>query len=292
MRGICDVLEVVAAVGRHLPEGDPLQGRVPARGVIRATLPGMVDGHKSRAFRVAGGRQVAVPGEQTPVIAAEEGVGAGDALFVFTPRSLPDTPDCYGVDGGLAQPAGARTRRRILRKRGGVPALRIREVALWWGLGVEDYVWDLARRPLAGEEGLELVRCAAVVHVREAKRDERGVPTPLVRIQGRGWFGPGFQAVAAQDVRREWVDAVEAAGPWPFRKALWKLFLSHEPVLVTPSTRSTRSMYTRIGLCLQAYPEDPALNLRALPGSRCLPHRRPGRPESRRRRRWLTWTTL
>jgi hypothetical protein len=95
-------------------------------------------------------------------------------------------------------------------------------------------VWDLACRPLAGEEGLKLVRCAAVVHVREAERDERGVPTPLVRIKGRGWFGPGFQAVAAQDVRREGVDAVEAAGPWPFRKALWKLFLSHEPVLVTP----------------------------------------------------------
>jgi hypothetical protein len=55
-----------------------------------------------------------------------------------------------------------------------------------------------------------------------------------VRIQGRGWFGPGFQSVAAQNVRREWVDAVDAAGPWPFRKTLWKLSLSHEPVLVTP----------------------------------------------------------
>jgi hypothetical protein len=55
-----------------------------------------------------------------------------------------------------------------------------------------------------------------------------------VRIKGRGWFGPGFQAVAAQNVRREWVDAVEPAGPWPLRKALWTLFLSHEPVLVTP----------------------------------------------------------
>jgi hypothetical protein len=134
------------------------------------------------------------------------------------------------VYGRLAQPAGARTRRRILRERGGVPALRVGEVALGWGLGVEDYVRDLARRPLSCKQGLELVRRPAVVHVREAERDERRIPTPLVWIEGRGWFGPGFHAIAAQNVSRERVDDVEAAGLWP----LWKLFLSHEPVSVTP----------------------------------------------------------
>jgi hypothetical protein len=220
VRWIGDVLEVVAGVGRHLPDGDPLQGRVPARGVIRAALPGMVDGHKPRAFRVTGCSQVAVPGQKTPVIAAEKGAGAPYTLFILSPRSLPDTPDGYGVHGRLTQSTGAWARRGVLRESGGVPALCIGEVAPGWGLGVEDYVWDLARRPLAAEEGFELVRRAAVVHVREAEGDERGVPTPLVRIKGRGWLGPGFQAVAAQDVRREGVDAVEAAGPLPFRKAL------------------------------------------------------------------------
>ena len=180
----------------------------------------MVDGHEPGTFRVTGGSQVAVPGEQTPIIAAEEGAGAGDALFILTPRGLPDAPDGDGVDGRLAQPAGARTRGRILGERGGIPALHVGEVALGRGIRVEDYVGDLPRRPLAGKQGLELVRRAAVVHVREAERYERGVPTPLVRIQRRCRFGPGFQAVAAQDVRREWVDAFEAARRWPSPKRL------------------------------------------------------------------------
>jgi hypothetical protein len=95
------VLEVVAGVGRHLPHRDPLKGGVPARGVIRAALPGMVDGHKPRAFGVAGCGQVAVPGEKTPVIAAEEGAGALYAPFILAPGGLPDAPDGNGVHGRL-----------------------------------------------------------------------------------------------------------------------------------------------------------------------------------------------
>jgi len=231
---ILDMTQIAPHVRRHGFDLHSRQGAVPARGVVGAALPGVVDGHKPRALGVAGCREVTVPGEQTPVVAGEEGAGAGDALFVLAPRGLPDSPDGYGVDWRLAQPAGARTRRRVFRERGGVPALRVGEVALLRSLGVEDYVGDLARRPLAGKEGLELVRRPTVVHVREAERDERRVPAPLVRVQGGCRFGPGFQAVAAQDIRRERVDAIEAAGPRPFRRALWKLFLSHEPVVLTP----------------------------------------------------------
>src|SRR5215203_4732420 len=197
VRRVGDVLEVVARIRRDLPDGDPLQDSIPARGVVRAALPGMVDGDEPRSLGVAGRRQVAVPGEQPPVVAFEEGACAGDAILVLAPRHLPDAPDGYGVDGRLAEAAGAPARWRVLRECAGVPALRVGEVALGGRIGVEDYVRHLARRPLAAKQAIQLVRGAAVVHVREAERDERRVPAPLVRIEGGRRFGPGLQSVAA-----------------------------------------------------------------------------------------------
>src|SRR5687768_4537252 len=111
------MLEIVAGVGRHLPDGDPLQDGVPARGVVRAALPRMIDGHESRTFGVAGSRQVPVPGEQARVVTAQEGAGAVDTFIVLAAGGLPDAPDGYGVDGRLAQAAGAPSRGRVLRER-------------------------------------------------------------------------------------------------------------------------------------------------------------------------------
>src|SRR5215213_5872930 len=145
------MLQVVAGVGRHLPDGDPLQGGVPARGVVRAALPGMVDGDEARSLGITRRRQITVPGEQTPVVAFEEDAGAGDALLVLAPRGLPDAPDGYGVHGWLAQAAGPLFRGRVLGERRRVPALRVGEVAPGRRLGVEDDVGHLARGPLAPE---------------------------------------------------------------------------------------------------------------------------------------------
>src|SRR5215204_148721 len=197
VRGVGDVLEVIARIRRHLPDGDPLQYRIPARGVVRAALPGMVDGHQPRTLGVAGRRQVAVPGEQPAVVAFQESAGAGDTFLVLAPGRLPDTPHGNGMDGRLAQAAGALALGRVLGERGGVPALRVGKVAPGWRVGVEHYVWHLARRPLAAKQAIQLVRGATVVYVRQAERDERRVPAPLVRVKGGRRLGPGLQPVAA-----------------------------------------------------------------------------------------------
>src|ERR687893_1965948 len=156
-----------------------------------------------------------MPGEQARVVAAQERAGARHTLISLAARGLPDTPDGQSMDGGLAQAAGARPCWSVLGERGGVPAFGIREVALGRGLGVEDYVRDLAGGPLAGEERFELAGRAAVVNVRQTQRDKRRVPTPLVRVERWGGFGPGLQALAPLHPGREGVYAVQASGRRP-----------------------------------------------------------------------------
>jgi len=56
--------------------------------------------------------------------------------------------------------------------------------------------------PLRTEEMLELAERAVGIAPGEADRDERGVPTPLVRIQTRGRLRPGADVVPGQNSER------------------------------------------------------------------------------------------
>jgi hypothetical protein len=72
VRGVGDVLEVVAGVRRQVPDLDLLQGVIPARGVVGATLPGVVDRDQPGPFGVPGGGEVEMPGQQARVAVAQK----------------------------------------------------------------------------------------------------------------------------------------------------------------------------------------------------------------------------
>src|SRR5215213_246847 len=193
--GRVDVPQVVALVVGNLTDLHALQGGGPARGVVGAALPGMVDGDEPRSFGIAGGRQITVPGEQLRVDLAEESPGFGDA---FAPR-LGDAEyaQCrQGVHRRLAEAAG---RGRSCRGVGGFcgarPVLGTWEVALWRGVRVEDYVRDLAIFPLVLGQRPYLPRSPARVEVCQTDGDKGRVPAPLVRIERRGGTGPPAHVV-------------------------------------------------------------------------------------------------
>src|SRR5687767_9211511 len=146
--GVGDVIQVQALVVGYLPDLDPLQRRGPARGVVCAALPGMVDSHKSGTFRVAGGRQVPVPRKELGVDLAEELPGFGNPIA----PSLGDreyVPRRDRVYRWLAQAAGkGRTGRSVMGIGSARPVLWTREVALGRRIGVEDDVRYLPVFPL------------------------------------------------------------------------------------------------------------------------------------------------
>jgi hypothetical protein len=53
--------------------------------------------------------------------------------------------------------------------------------------------------PLRVEKVLDLPERAVGVMVREADRDERGIPAPLVRVQARSRFGPAADVIAREN---------------------------------------------------------------------------------------------
>ena len=91
------------------------------------------------------------------------------------------------------------TRQPVKGDGGAGPVLGARKVASLRSLRVEDYVGDLAARPLVGEECFELAGGAADVETGETDCDKRGIPAPLVRIEVRSGFGPTPRVVLAQD---------------------------------------------------------------------------------------------
>src|SRR5687767_1456150 len=146
--GVGDVIQVQALVVGYLPDLDPLQRRGPARGVVCAALPGMVDGHESGTFRVAGGRQVPVPRKELGVDLAEELPGFGNPIV----PSLGDPEYVAGRDRvywWLEEAAGkGRTGRGVRGISCARPVLGTREVALRRRIRVEYDVRYLAVLPL------------------------------------------------------------------------------------------------------------------------------------------------
>src|SRR5215207_2043736 len=237
--GVWDVIQVEALVVGYLSDLDPLQRRGPAWGVVRATLPGMVDGHESRAFRVAGGRQVAVPRKELGVDLAEEFPGFGDPLAPsLGDREYAPRRDC--VYRWLAQAAGkGRTGRGVRGIGGARPVLGTREVALGGRSVVEDDVRYLPVLPLVLEEGPDLTGGASRVEVGQPDGYKGCVPTPLVRVERGGGAGPLAHIVLPQhlssprgDVFRSQTDS--------FR--LWSCYptLRMAGLSATLSRRSTR----------------------------------------------------
>ena len=171
-----------------------------------------------------------MPGQKARVAIAQKGARELDPALVLALGGLPDAQYGDGVDRRLAQTAGVRRRGSVRGEGGRAPALRIGEVAPGRSLRVEDYVGQLPAGPLAGEEGLELLRGPAVVQVRQAQRDKRAVPTPLVRVQRGGGLGPGLEIIASQDLGRR----VYSCGFFVTRSdrgALQIQFFSHVRVL-------------------------------------------------------------
>src|SRR3954447_23776742 len=111
LRGIFDVLQVAAHVRRYLLGLDCSQGTIPTWGVVRSALPGMVDRHQPRLFRIPIGGQITVPGQKRWVYIFQEGSReGGDGYLIrcaFVPASdFPDAPGSDSVDRRLAKPTG------------------------------------------------------------------------------------------------------------------------------------------------------------------------------------------
>src|SRR5215211_4195220 len=71
--GIVDVPKIAAWVGREIADLDRRQDLVPPGRVVGPALPGVVDRNQPRALGIAGGGQVAMPGEEFRVYLAQEG---------------------------------------------------------------------------------------------------------------------------------------------------------------------------------------------------------------------------
>src|SRR5215212_2509731 len=80
LRWVGDVIQVQPFVVGNLPDLDPLQRRSPARGIVGAALPGMIDGHESRILGIAESCEVAVPGEELRIGLFEEHPGRVNPL--------------------------------------------------------------------------------------------------------------------------------------------------------------------------------------------------------------------
>ena len=183
-----DEADVGARVRRDIADIDPRQRRIPPRCVVGA-LPGVVDGDEPRPFRVAPFNEVAVPREELRV----ERARASDE------RATPIPFDTFGARDREDPPHRDRmhrwldeTARRHFGRRGAhvarAPEVRTRPVI--GDVRVEDDVRDAAVGPLRREEMLELLDRPRRVEMREADRDERAIPAPLVRIQTRRRLGP------------------------------------------------------------------------------------------------------
>ena len=139
-----------------------------------------------------------MPGEQLRVDVVQESPGLRERFPASLTGDLPDAPDGQGVDRRLAKAAreGRRGRGVGRLRRGGGPVLGAGEVALRWGLLVEDDVGDLAGRPLVVEERDELAGGAPGVELGQADGDKRRVPAPLVRVEIRRGLRPFARVVA------------------------------------------------------------------------------------------------
>src|SRR5215210_5824506 len=101
------VVQVLALVRREVADLDGFEGCVPPRGVVCATLPGMIDRHEPGPIWVTGCGKVTVPGQELRVDPAQE--PAREAFFV-SPGQLPDAQGAEGVGRRLAQGTGVRRR--------------------------------------------------------------------------------------------------------------------------------------------------------------------------------------
>jgi hypothetical protein len=74
------------------------------------------------------------------------------------------------------------------------------EVAVRWGLRIEDNVRHLPAPPLVLKEGEELPRSATGVEMGEPDSNKRAVPAPLVRVEVGGGASPISHIVLAQNL--------------------------------------------------------------------------------------------
>ena len=88
---IRDAIKVGAGVRRQFADDEPIEGRVPSRGVVGPALPGMVDGDKPRALGVASGGEVAVPGKELGVDVVQESPGVRERFPAPLEGDLPDS---------------------------------------------------------------------------------------------------------------------------------------------------------------------------------------------------------
>ncbi len=196
------VAKVGAGVGRQVADGDRRQRRVPARGVVGAAFPGVVDRDQTGSLGIAGGRQVAVPGQELRVEVGQEGAGIVGRLARAL-RHLPDPPGGDGMDRGLAQPGGLNGELGGSRGEFGAgPVGGVGEIGAGRHRGVEDDVGHHAGCPLGGEQRPQFLGGAADIEVRPTDGDECAVPAPLVGVEPGGGLGPAPEVVSPQHLRR------------------------------------------------------------------------------------------
>src|SRR6202034_3911513 len=113
----------------------------------------------------------------------------------------------YPVNGDrvhrrVDDPAGRRGGHRVLVVPGALPLRRSRPVPVQGGARVENDVRQQAVAPLPGEERVELEPGPRPIDRGQADRVERGVPAPLVGIEGGGGLSDEAGAVVSENVGR------------------------------------------------------------------------------------------
>ena len=176
LRGV-GVRGVVPPVRAHhrLVGGHPGQRRVPGGAVVQAGLPRVHDRGQPAAPGVAPTGQVALLRDESRVEPAQRGhrrLGGGAAVH---------QPGGRGVHRRLDDAGGGPGRGAV--GAGRVPELRPGEVRPGARGRVEHDVRHPPVDPLRGEQGAQLPPGPVGADVRQADRDERRVPAPLVRVE-------------------------------------------------------------------------------------------------------------
>lgn len=175
-------------------QADAREHVVPRGRVVHAGLPRVAQRREPAAVAIALAVEVVVPGAELRLKLAKEG-----ERRLAVARALVDAADGRGVQRRLDDPGRARVGGGVGRARR-LPHRGAREVAV--ARSAEHDVRHEAVRPLPLEQRAELRARALLVAARQADRDQRRVPAPLVRVEVRSRARAAPEPVAIEDSLR------------------------------------------------------------------------------------------
>ncbi|HEV2106783.1 MAG TPA: hypothetical protein VGR16_00815 [Thermomicrobiales bacterium] len=192
--------EIGANVGRNHANLDRRQCIVPAGRVVHAAVPGVQNRYQPRRFRITGGEEEAMPGQQSRAGLLWERGSVLALGLIADACGLPNPPGGDRVDRWLAQATRVDWLRwRCTGQPSAIPPSGIGKVGAGEDIRIEDDMWNHPGCPLRREERAQLVGRPAGIQMSEPDGDEGAIPAPLVGIEAGCGSGPGAKVVSPED---------------------------------------------------------------------------------------------